>query len=204
MTECPHDKLTVRRINDKLKKTRPRLEQLSDASVKNILKTYLDYRWRRCSKRNRKIIEPEYIAEKLLWCRFLILAFHSSLRIIAIDEFAIDDTHAQNYKWCRKHEEAYTLNYPRKPKLNCIIAHDRSELLFTQVQKATIKASDFLEFIEDLVADLHKDGENLENVMLFIDNARPHRSNEIFWKMKQHKLRCIMNQSYSPELNPAE
>ena len=94
MTQCPYDKLTVRRINDKLKKTRPRLEQLSDASVKSILKTYLDYRWKRCSKRNRKIIEPQYIAEKLLWCRFLILAFHSSLRIIAIDEFAIDDTHA--------------------------------------------------------------------------------------------------------------
>ena len=54
------------------------------------------------------------------------------------------------------------------------------------------------------MADLHKDGEDLENVMLFIDNARPHRSNEIFWKMKQYKLRCIMNQTYSPELNPAE
>ena len=26
MAECPYDKLTVRRINDKLKKTRPRLE----------------------------------------------------------------------------------------------------------------------------------------------------------------------------------
>ena len=43
------------------------------------------------------------------------------------------------------------MTYPRKPRLNCIIAHDSSELLFTLVQKATIKGDDFLEFIGDLL-----------------------------------------------------
>ena len=72
------------------------------------------------------------------------------------------------------------------------------------VQKATIKAVDFLEFIGDLVKDLHRDGENLNNVILLMDNARPHRTKEIFETMKKEKVRCMMTQTYSPELNPAE
>ena len=204
MVDYQYQRLTLRRINERLNKTRPRLKQLSNCWVRKILREHLDYRWKRCSKRNRRITQHDYIEEKKIWCRFLILAFHSSLRVIAIDEFAIDDTNVQNYKWCKKNKEAYTLTYPRKKKLNCIIAHDSSELLFTSIQAETIKSSDFLEFIEDLLEDLRKDGEDLENVMLFIDNATPHRSKEIYETMRRKKLRCIMNQSYSPELNPAE
>ena len=151
MQQNPFKKLTLTQINDKLTKSRPRLHKLSKSTVRHILKDRLSYRWKRCSIRSNKILGQEYIEDKLLWCRFYLLAFHSEKRVIAIDEFAIDDQNVQNYAWCKKYQDAYTLTYPRKPRLNCIIAHDSSELLFTLVQKATIKGDDFLEFIGDLL-----------------------------------------------------
>ena len=84
------------------------------------------------------------------------------------------------YNWSERGKEDYIINQPRRKSLSVIAGVTDTEIIAYTVMTHTIKGTDFVAFLEEVIAKLEKMNKDQQKTfVLFYDNATCHKAKDV-------------------------
>jgi len=142
------------------------------------------------------------IDKREILSRLMIKNFSQNKLIIFIDETGFNQ-HVVPICGYSKKGKKFTLQCPPKGTNHSVIAAvTKEKILCYQIFQGSVKSQDFGAFVLNMITNIDEVKGNLENAILFLDNASIHRA-KILSNLREI-ISFQFNVGYSPFLNPIE
>ena len=178
---------------------------ISRKKVYTYLTKTLKYSYKRNNYKAQYSFEPEQDIVKYKVCKTLLGYMEQDKHIIYIDESGFGlDMHPE-YSYARRGCRLYRIGQSKSKRLNLIMGITNQNVFAYQIRKGAHNEHSFISFILDITRKAYELGPDyVNNVVLFMDNARFHRSTLVRKLMSLLPFPILFNAPCWCELNPIE
>lgn len=178
---------------------------ISYKKVYTYLTKVLQYSYKRNRYKGKAACESGQPIVKHKVCMALLGFMQHGKNIIYLDESGFGlDTHAE-YGYARRGMRSFRVGNLKSQRLNLIMAITNKNVFAYQIRKGSHNEHSFISFILDITRKLYEvDSHQISNTVLFLDNARFHRSTLAMKLLRLLPFTTIFNAPFWSELNPIE
>ena len=203
MADAPEKSYTVpemcKELADRFQRT------ISRKKVYTYLTKTLKYSYKRNNYKAQYSFEPEQAIVKYKVCKALLGYLEQDKHIIYIDESGFGlDMHPE-YSYAKRGCRPYRIGQSKSKRLNLIMGITNQNVFAYQIRKGAHNEHSFISFLLDITRKAYELGPDyVNNVVLFMDNARFHRSTLVRKLMSLLPFPILFNAPCWCELNPIE
>ena len=203
MADVPEKSYTVPEMCKELADRFQRV--ISRKKVYTYLTKTLKYSYKCNNYKAQYSFEPEQDIVKYKVCKTLLGYLEQDKHMIYIDESGFGlDIHAE-YSYARRGFRPYRIGQPKSKRLNLIMGITNQNVFAYQIRKGAHNEHSFISFLLDITRKAYELGPDyVSNVVLFLDNARFHRSTLVRKLMNLLPFPILFNAPCWCELNPIE
>ena len=191
-----------KRINDQSEENF-KLSTLNPFNIRRILRVYLDYTWRKCKQRAKKLIGIQADKRKLF--EGIIKNLKSiGFNIIYVDEWSVWPQNLSLYSWCHKYKPDPLIRPSKRINMiAALISPNKYEIMLKTGSTTSHHIIFFFELLNQKLCDLYGN-DYISSTVIVLDNASIHLSESWSSYFKFKKLSILTLPPYSPELNDVE
>lgn len=191
--------ISLRKIKDiYIHKTNQRI---SLSTLSHILRYSLKYKYLKTTVKPEILTNTKYQRKAFFLIRLIYQIISKGMVLVFIDESKIQLKNSNFRKW-RNKNDSFNYGSNKQEKINLILAVSKDKVIHYELNKKNINTDIFENF---LIKTLNKlENEEKEKTVLFMDNARPHKSKKIIKFIKENKLKVITNIPYESSFNSVE
>ena len=178
-------------------------ERLSNKKIYNIIKYKLNYRFKRTSVKNNKLISTRGLLMSFLFYKTVLRGLQIGLDIIYIDESGFQLINNKYSRWRLKEEE-----YPYGPKnnplkkINLICAVSYNDILCYHLNENNTNNELFIKFLKELFEKIPE--ESKKDKLVIMDNAKFHLTKEVKEIFEKSQIKVITISPYNSDQNMIE
>ena len=181
------------------------LDNLSEWHIRKILKTYLNYSYKKLSKMNIKVMRPEYIRRFHESAIMQHMLLEVNYELIYLDEFSFSSRDNIFYGWGKKGVSSFIVENPNSFSVSFAIAFSDRHFYGALGWKEAFTSSKFWIFLKELIRSrTNFFGISSSKFWIICDNATIHTSDEVAEVLDKMKISMVTINPYSPSLNPWE
>jgi transposase len=176
-------------------------KNISKSTLWRIMRNKLGYCYRKTNIKNIVVNSLKNIISTYLYIKVLTNAILQKLYVVFIDEsgFKIQNNNFRN--WIKKGINL-NVNSGERGKVNLIMGISSDRVVHYELNRINTDRNVFLSFINNLYEKLNDEERN--KLLLIIDNATFHRTEENIKNFISKKIRILYTSPYKSELNPIE
>ena len=192
--------ISCRRLTEKYNNTFPN-DHISKSTVYRIVKSKLNYSFRKTSIKNEILLSKNYIRQAYFIIKILLRCLEMNCEIIYLDESNFI-TKNNNFKTWRKKNELIFHKSSKIDKINLLLAVSSKRLFHFKITSENTDSNIFHCFMEELLSKINS--EEKKNYIFFLDNLSAHLTADMFKYYDYEKLKIIFNVPYLSTFNMIE
>ncbi|MBK7110471.1 MAG: IS630 family transposase [Bacteroidetes bacterium] len=182
---------------------------VSHTTMHKIITKNLGFSYKVTYPLNVKAVMQPAMNSKLLYLLRLYFLLEDNHKFIYMDESSFNNHRRCSRRWVHKRTKQIFYDYGRIKSISLMMAISAYGVEQYFLNRRTNKASHAVKFINKLstlLSDKHKLKDDYMNgkVVLVLDNAKIHKTDDVKDAMKASKLKILFLPPYSPMLNPIE
>ena len=192
--------ISCRRLTEKYNNSFPN-DHISKSTVYRIVKSKLNYSFRKTSIKNEILLSKNYIRQAYFIIKILLRCLEMNCEIIYLDESNFI-TKNNNFKTWRKKNELIFHKNSKIDKINLLLAVSSKRLFHFKITSENTDSNIFHCFMEELLSKINS--EEKKNYIFFMDNLSSHLTADMFKYYDYEKLKIIFNVPYLSTFNMIE
>lgn len=176
---------------------------LSRKKIYNIIRNTLNYRFKRTSIKNNKIISDKGLFMSFFFYKTVLRGLLLGIEPIFIDETGFQIQNNKYYRWRLPQEEyPYGAKKDTLKKINLILAVSNKQVIYYKINEENTNSEIFETFLRELFEKIPKD--LYQKKLIIMDNARFHLTNNVRNLCKESKIKVITISPYNSDQNMIE